>query len=346
MKGTRPAQLLTGIQLPSGWKIGDTVYIPPTATGGNFSVGYHIEKDTGEKAYLKALDFSGAMAQPDFTIALQGMLEAYNFERELLLRCRDRRLDRIVTAIEAGNVDAPGVAGQLGKVCYLIFELADGDIRDEFDKLAKFDIAWCLRSLHQTAVGLSQLHGVGIAHQDVKPSNVLVFEDTGSKLSDLGCASSTHKTSQTDTFRIAGDPSYAPPDQWYDQSGTRVFEDRCLVDLYHLGSLIFFYFGDCSATSAINSKLKRSQLSGVFVSDLPYIRSAFGEALEELKCSVEKAVPELESNIIDLATQLCEPDPNLRGDTRWSGNVARRCSLTRYISRLDLLARKAEAGML
>ena len=44
------------------------------------------------------------------------------------------------------------------------------------------------RTLHHIAVGLQQLHGEGIAHQDLKPSNVLFFETFGAKLADLGCA--------------------------------------------------------------------------------------------------------------------------------------------------------------
>ena len=65
---------------------------------------------------------------------------------------------------------------------YIVFELASGDIRAEIERLPNFDLAWCLRSLHNATVGVQQLHSKDIAHQDIKPSNVLVFGMDGSKL--------------------------------------------------------------------------------------------------------------------------------------------------------------------
>ncbi len=59
-------------------------------------------------------------------------------------------------------------------------------MRGHMDLSATLDLAWTMRMLHHVAVGLQQLHGVGIAHQDLKPSNVLVFSDFISKLADLG----------------------------------------------------------------------------------------------------------------------------------------------------------------
>jgi len=342
----RPAECLTNLELKDGWNVVSIVKSPPRSTGGHFSVGYLVKNNDGKIAYLKALDFSGAFQAPDPARALQSMTEAYNFERDLLTRCKTRKLDRVVTPIADGTVTVPGPFGPLGAVCYLIFEHAKGDIRNEIAGLAEFDLAWCLRSLHQTAVGLKQLHSTGIAHQDLKPSNVLVFSESGAKIADLGRASDSNLKSPVDDILIPGDVGYAPPEQFYPSPDGRDFYDRCLSDLYLLGSLFFFYFSGCSATQAIQAKItgfKGMNFTNTnFKNDLPYIRQAFMESLEDLKTQIIPFARQFTDDIIQLIRELCEPDPNLRGDCRSYTSSILHHDLERYISRLDLLARKAE----
>jgi len=144
----RPAECLLGLDLPGGWHVDSFVHRPSTSTGGKFSVGYVVENTDGRKAYLKALDFSSAFEQPDFTRGLENLLKAYNFECDLLEQCKDKKLRRVVTPLAKGTVRVPGDFGPVGNVAYLILPLATGDIRNEVEKWRKFDLAWALRSLH------------------------------------------------------------------------------------------------------------------------------------------------------------------------------------------------------
>ena len=105
----------------------------------------------------------------------------------------------------------------------------------------KFDLAFIFRSLHNTAVGLQQLHKNGIAHQDLKPSNVLVF-DKVSKISDLGRASTQEISFRYDNLIIPGDRNYAPIEQLYNYHFCNDFEEKFAADLYLLGSLFIFFF--------------------------------------------------------------------------------------------------------
>src|SRR6185437_7605631 len=172
-----PAELLAGLSLDGGWKVTERITAGPDATGGVFSVSYIVESAHSGRAFLKALDFS----------------KAFNFERDILQKCADRRMDRVVRAIGDGNVRTTATSGG-GVVQYLIFELADRDVRLQLSLSSKVDLAWKLRSLHHIATGLMQLHSAGIAHQDLKPSNVLVFEGKTSKVSDLGRAAYQGRT--------------------------------------------------------------------------------------------------------------------------------------------------------
>ena len=233
---------------------------------------------------------------------------------------------------------------------YLIFELAKGDIRNEVAKWKQFDLAWVLRSLHHSSVGLSQLHSSEIAHQDLKPSNVLVFPVDGTKVSDLGRASYIRGVSDIDALQVPGDTGYAPPEEWYNWSYSRDFSRRYIADLYLLGNLIFFYFLGVSATHAIVTKLmqkqRRQSTGSGFEQDLPYIQQSFGEALNDVRESVEAIAGDLSAEIVAIAQQLCEPDPRRRGDPVALGASHRpKHDLQSYISRFDRLARVAEHRM-
>ena len=109
----------------------------PGKTGGNSSHGYIVQNGRGVRAFLKALDYARALKAPDPAKALQALTEAYNFERQVLERCRDKRLDRVVMAITDGTVRVSGEPVQ-----YLILELADGDARSQAKASARLDIAW------------------------------------------------------------------------------------------------------------------------------------------------------------------------------------------------------------
>src|SRR5438046_680864 len=124
-----PATLLAGRVLPGGWRV-----IAPLSgsTGGRFSVGYLVESADAKKGFLKALDYSRAFNAPDVARAMEAMTSAYNFERDLLTKCREQRLSKIVMAIDSGSVEIPGAPAG-GIVEYLIFELAEGDIRKRMD---------------------------------------------------------------------------------------------------------------------------------------------------------------------------------------------------------------------
>lgn len=96
---------------------------------------------------------------------------------------------------------------------FIMFELADGDVRKVIAKASQIDDAWRFNVLHDVAVGLQQLHSKKIAHQDLKPSNVLLFdaEKRGAKIGDLGRASIMGTGASHDQMTIAGAKSYAPP---------------------------------------------------------------------------------------------------------------------------------------
>jgi len=344
----RPAMKLLGLDLVDGWKAIKLIEPKSTDTGSCFSVGYIVRNNDGKEAFLKALDYSRALQSDDPAKELQKLTERFNFERTLLDKCRNKHMSKIVTAIAHGKITVPGESSEHGVVQYIVFEKADGNIRQLYNLSKNIDTTWCLRSLHNSAVALQQLHTHGIAHQDLKPSNVLVFaKDQEFKVADLGRASDKAVPFHYDEMQIAGDPSYAPIELEYNFRISDEFQRKYGIDMYHLGSLIFFYFSDVSATEAIKTKLTKSLNTSKegkgFTEDLPYIRYAFIEAVNDLRKDVFDKAEDLTDEIINIVQELCEPDPSKRGHPL--DRVNNPYSLERYITSFDRLAEKAEVRL-
>lgn len=338
------AHSLLGRELPEGWHVVEKVRRPSDATGSRFSVGYIVQRD-GTRAFLKALDYSFAFGSGDAARVLEAMTSAYNFEVDVLERCAASRMDRIVTVLGHGEVVVEGADG-VPNVSYLLFELAEGDVRHALDSLGPvFDYAWAFRTLHHAATGLWQLHGQGIAHQDLKPSNVLTFGRTSSKLADLGRASRRGVGAPHEGLDLAGDPAYAPPELLYGQIDSDWSKRRQCCDTYLLGSLTIFMFSGATATAAILTYLDDNLHPGAwgdsYAAVLPYVRVAFDRAIVEFEDSLSKPVA---TRLVPIAQQLCDPDPELRGHPVSRSQRGNSYSLERYVAEFDLLARRAEIG--
>jgi serine/threonine protein kinase len=339
----KPAEMLQGKKLDGGWVVGDKVDLGPDPTGGYFSLSYEATSPEGVRVFLKALDYSGAFSTEDPARELQRMTQAYNFERDIVAACRG--MDRVVRAITDGKITIEGAEAG-GIVEYIIFELADGDIRKHLAEISDLDLAWKMRCLHHVATGLKQLHSAGIAHQDVKPSNVLVFNGRTSKVADLGRASKRGQQSPHEECECAGDMSYGPPELLYGFVDPDWTKRRLGCDAYLLGSMIFFMFSGVSATALLMQQLadehRWQAWDSAYDAVLPYLREAFGRVIETFSAQISNE--HLKREITGLVRELCDPDPNVRGD---STNRQRGCnpfSMERYLTRFDLLSRRADLG--
>jgi serine/threonine protein kinase len=196
-------------------------------------------------------------------------------------------------------------------------------------------------------LGVKQLHSVDIAHQDLKPSNVVVFENLISKLADLGRSAHPDFHPPHDDLVIPGGIPYAPPELRYRFTHPDFNQRRFGADAFLLGNIILFSFTRLTMSTVIFSFLSPQHMpftwAGTYPEVLPYLQSAFNDAL----VSVESDIPEeVRSDVLLMLRQLCEPDLAKRGHPLNRFHNENSFSLERYITELDLLAYKAERNLL
>lgn len=336
------AERLEGLTLPTGWKVTRHIRRKSAGTGGMFSQSYEVERD-GKQGFLKAFDFSEAFEPGQDTLDLIQMLtSAYEHERAVLEHCANRRLSKVVLAVDHGHVQVPDMSQMEGRVYYLVFEMAEGDIRCQMDVSKSFDVQWSMRALKDVSLGLWQVHKEMIAHQDTKPSNILNYGGNGFKVADFGRSSRRGHPVWYDERKVAGDRTYAPPELLYGFVHPDFMPRRVGCDLYMLGNLAAFLFSGRNVTGLLLSHLDKahhpSVWTGTYEQALPYLKMAFTKVLEDLAPQIDELVRE---DVLGLIGELCAPDLARRGHPRGVGRHDQ-YSLERYVSRLDVACRRTE----
>lgn len=321
-------------------------------TGGHFSVGYIGVEDDGKRhreAFVKVFDFAGAFMDcgGDFMRTMLRISSEHQHETKLLGICADARLDRIIKVLDSGQVMVPTASGHTTPVVYIVFERADGDMRAVIKKIDAVDAVWRLNMLHHVAVGLQQLHGTGITHQDLKPSNVMLTEKEGTKIGDLGRASHDGTVAAHDTLTVAGDRRYAPPEQAYGVTATERQDQRNGCDLYHLGCLIAFAFTGTTPNQVyltlpveIRPPIwNMGQWRGRYEDVVHHLDAVFTAYLEDLR----QGLPDwLAEEITWMVQHLCTPHYLDRGHPDARKQAGRPLGLERFVSRLNHLALQAK----
>ena len=345
------AHNLLGHTLEGGWEViekldKDSYKDGTLKTGGTFSVCYIVRnKKIAKDAFLKALDYDQALKSPDIPLAFQAMTNAFIFERDLLYKCRNHRLSNVVKPITHGSLILPVLVG-VPNVSYIILEKADSDLREWTSHRDSMEISLRLRVIHQIAKGIKQLHSRSIAHQDIKPSNSMIFARAEAKIGDLGCCSVKGESCPRDGLEFAGDPRYTPPELLYGYVDPQWEVRRFGCDMYQLGCLTIYILTFYDLNTLIRTNLPPKSRWGkdqyiVYPIVIDELVHAWELALMDVKKAINQFTPHLAEELVSVIEQLTHPSPDLRGDPlnrRFNMNPF---DFERYISRFDRLSRRA-----
>jgi serine/threonine protein kinase len=340
------AQMLTGTTLNDGWLVGKKIDDADSDKGGVYSCCYEVTNGN-RKGFLKAFDYSGAekAGVGDPVEYMKNLLTAFTLERHILEKCTNAQCKNVVELLDHGGLTVEN-AKKYPRVEYLILEYAEkGDVKEVL-KQEGLKMEFKLRSLHQLCKGLSQIHRLDIAHQDIKPQNVVLNKNI-TKLSDFGSAIPL-KTSQQDLPNhlrkdYTGTWAYAPPELLYGEINGNTTICRIGCDLYLLGSMIVYYFTNTTMTALIRKHLTpelcwTNQIGtyGRYRELMPHLTQAFEDALEQVRNDIND--PEVEENLILIIRYLCNPDPERRGHKKNIEQAGPNFDLNRFITMLDVLA--------
>ena len=160
----------------------------------------------------------------------------------------------VVTAYDVGDCD-----GQH----YIAMELIEGNTLDHIvNQEGPLEEVDALQHVAQIAEALSQAHQRGIAHRDVKPSNVMVTDSGACKLMDLGLSRPAAEFLEYDSMEVSlkrtfGTIEFAAPEQ-VDSEG----HGEELADVYGLGSTLFFLLtGECYVVGRNQSERLKNLIS-------------------------------------------------------------------------------------
>lgn len=305
-----------------------------TDNTGLWSTCYTVQNEKGELAFMKAYNYFYAFGdQAGSADKLKEMTENFTYERDLLKFCKEHKMKRIVSAIDSGEYIGPK---EFIPVPYLVFEIAQGNLK-RYRSLKNPDLAWKLKAFHGTLVGLRQLHNHKIVHQDIKPSNILIFGKDISKISDLGSATQLDNESRWQ----GGDLRYAPIELLYDYFSPDWDTRRIATDLFMMGGIITFMVADSNFLSLMFSKIPEKlhfrKFGGSFSQAIPFLLKAYYDTLEDIK----PLIPEIiRKDLISIIAELSFPIPEQRGNPQNLNLVRHKpYSLERYISIIDRLAK-------
>jgi len=342
------ANNLVGLTLNNTWAVKEKIQRGDNDTGSFFSVGYIAEKE-GKSYFLKAYNlarFFSMNGQGSVMDAISEMSTAYKYERDLSEHCKNKHVTKVAFVQGYGEENISGYV--YGVVPYLVFELAEGDVRKTLSYSQSLDYAWRFKSLHNIAIGIKQLHSVKVSHQDLKPSNILVYSEE-SKLGDLGRSVCEDIDGPYNRLSYTGDLTYAPPEIIYsyhdNHSGARAYT----LDCYMLGSLITYYFTGLTMNALLmqhipNKHSPENWKGGDYEMLEPYIIHAFENALSEFLDNIKKE--EYKKDLEFLVRNLCNPNQKERGHPKSiSLESEKNYDLQRFISKLDLLRYKAEVAV-
>lgn len=334
-----PAERLAGMLLNGKWSVLDRLARDPGDTGQSRSACYRATSPDGKLVFVKAFDFRQDEMSGD-TERLERNVREFNHERKIHEYCNELR--RVTQIFDSGTITVGGQA-----VHFIICEFANKSFRSlQPPGDSAVPAHERLRGLRKIASALVQLHGAEVAHQDVKPSNAVCFENNWIKISDLGSSSCLRLPSPPhDEDPVVGQPNYAPYELLYPNQVTSNWQRRRFgCDTFLLGNLIFTAFVGASLTvlvlHGLDEKLRPDRCSCGYDEVLPDLVTAhFALVPDVLRACVPSVVAD---DLIRLVLALTHPDPAQRGLSPGMRQGERQFDLHRSVGTLNTLALRAE----
>jgi len=170
-----PKHLLLGLTLASGMLLEERLDPPDGSSGGNFGTGYKATRD-GKLAFVKAIDFVEALSAPDPLKRLSELANVASFEKDVLEYCTKLGMTKVLKFIGHEYITYDGSSNPMSNVSRLVMEAGTKDLRHLVNANGLSSCGWNLQVMTDVLLACSQLHKGEVAHQDIKPQNVIAVK--------------------------------------------------------------------------------------------------------------------------------------------------------------------------
>lgn len=199
-----------------------TVDIGGVGRGGSVELSHVM---IGER--IGHYEITGALGTGGMGVVLKAYDEA--IDRPVAIKVLSSKVAANSTSVErflvearaAGKLSHPNTVpvyevGEAAGIHYLVMEFAPGgSIAALLDRHGAFSAVEATRIAADAARGLAAAHKAGIIHRDMKPANLLIFDDSSIKIADFGLAKPAANVDRQLTVegQILGTPYFMSPEQ-------------------------------------------------------------------------------------------------------------------------------------
>jgi eukaryotic-like serine/threonine-protein kinase len=160
------------------------------------------------------------------------------YKRPAVVRRFLQEVRTVAELSHSGIVPIHGVGRTPGGGLFLVMELLPGPDLDRMSRERAIALEEAIRWVEQAARTLQFAHEHGVIHCDLKPSNLLLDDQGGVRVTDFGLAVRLSESPPASDF-LAGTPAFMAPEQI----------DPCWgavsprTDVWGLGSVLYFLLG-------------------------------------------------------------------------------------------------------
>lgn len=166
------------------------------------------------------------------SVAIKILKKEYAENEEFLRRFRNE--SKAIAVLSHPNIVKIYDVGFSDKLQYIVMEYIDGITLKEYIEEEKV-LTWkdTVHFIIQVLRALQHAHDKGIVHRDIKPQNIMMFNDGTIKVMDFGIAKFAREDGKTATDQAIGSVHYISPEQ---ASGS-VTDAKS--DIYSVGAMMY-----------------------------------------------------------------------------------------------------------